>query len=102
MVTAYLPLYLVYSLQIVFVQLGLLDGFYTGATAALRLVGGHLADRWQWPKAVATAGYALSAVTRLGLLGVGASGFGIGAMLATDRAGKGLRTAPRDAMIAAA
>ena len=102
MVTAYLPLYLVYTLQVSYVQLGLLDGFYTGATAVLRLVGGHLADRWGRPKSVATVGYGLSAVSRLGMLGVGASGLGIGAMLASDRAGKGLRTAPRDAMIAAA
>lgn len=102
MVTAYLPLYLVYTLQVSYVQLGLLDGFYTGATAVLRLVGGHLADRWGRPKAVATVGYGLSAVSRLGMLGVGASGLGIGAMLASDRAGKGLRTAPRDAMIAMA
>ena len=50
MVTAYLPLYLVYTLQVSYVQLGLLDGFYTGATAVLRLVGGHLADRWGRPK----------------------------------------------------
>src|SRR5690349_13629791 len=102
MVTAYLPLYLVYTLQVSYVQLGLLDGFYTGATAILRLVGGHLSDRWGRPKSVATLGYGLSAVTRLGMLGVGASGLGIGAMLASDRAGKGLRTAPRDAMIAMA
>ncbi len=58
-------------------QLGLLDGFYTGATAVLRLVGGHLADRWGRPKSVATLGYGLSAATRIGMLGVGASGLGM-------------------------
>lgn len=99
MVTAFLPLYLVYTLQISYVQFGLLDGLYTGATAVLRLVGGHVADRFRRPRAVAAAGYGLSAVTRLGLMGVGASGVGIGAMVALDRAGKGLRTAPRDALI---
>lgn len=102
MVTAFLPLYLVYTLQVSYVQFGLLDGLYTGATAVLRLVGGHVADRWRRPKAVAVAGYLLSALTRVGLLGIGGSGFGIGAMVAIDRAGKGLRTSPRDAMIALA
>ena len=99
MVTSFLPLYLVYTLQISYMQFGFLDGLYTGATAVLRLVGGHLSDRLRWPKAVAGAGYALSAVTRIGMLGVGASGLGIGLMVAIDRAGKGLRTAPRDALI---
>lgn len=102
MVTAFLPLYLVYTLQIGYLQFGLLDGLYTGATAVLRLVGGHVADRFRRPRAVAAAGYGISALTRLGLLAVGASGPGIGAMVALDRAGKGLRTAPRDALIALA
>lgn len=99
MVTAFLPLYLVYTLQVGYLQFGLLDGLYTGATAVLRLVGGHVADRFRRPKAVAAAGYALSALTRVGYLAVGASALGIGAMTAVDRAGKGLRTAPRDALI---
>lgn len=102
MVTAFLPLYLVYTLQIGYLQFGFLDGLYTGATAVLRLVGGHVADRFRRPRTVAGVGYGLSALTRLGLLGVGASGAGIGTMVALDRAGKGLRTAPRDALIAAA
>jgi MFS family permease len=102
MVAAFLPLYLVYTLQVSYVQFGLLDGLYTGATAVLRLAGGLLSDRWRRPKAVAGAGYAMSAVTRAGMLAVGASGFGIGLMIAIDRAGKGLRTAPRDALITAA
>lgn len=99
MVTAFLPLYLLYTLQFGFVQFGLLDGLYTAATALLRLAGGHLADRWRRPKLVALAGYGLSAVTKLVFPAVGASMTGVGAVLAVDRAGKGLRTAPRDALI---
>ncbi|MGW1339635.1 MFS transporter [Kribbella sp. NPDC002412] len=99
MVTAVLPLYLVFGLGLNPLQFGLLDGLYAGATAVLRLVGGHLADRWRRLKAVAGIGYALSAVSKLGLLMAGSSVPAIGAVLAVDRAGKGIRTAPRDALI---
>nr|WP_229786636.1 MULTISPECIES: MFS transporter [Actinokineospora] len=99
MVTAFLPVYVIFNLQMSYLQLGLLDGIYTGATAVLRLVGGHVSDRIRRPKAVAVAGYGLSAATRLGFPLVGASAGGLGGVLALDRAGKGLRTAPRDALI---
>ncbi|ONI73155.1 MFS transporter [Actinosynnema sp. ALI-1.44] len=102
MVTAFLPVYLIYTLQMSYVQFGLLDGLYTGATAVLRLVGGFVSDRTSRPKLVALFGYGLSAVTKLVFPVVGASAFGIGGVLATDRAGKGIRTAPRDALISLA
>jgi MFS family permease len=99
MITAFLPMYLLYTLQLGYVQFGLLDGLYNGATALLRLAGGYLADRLRRPKLVALAGYATSALTKLAFPLAGASGLGIGGMLAVDRAGKGLRTAPRDALM---
>ncbi|MFS8104954.1 MFS transporter [Lentzea alba] len=99
MVTAVLPLYLVYGLGVGYLQLGAIDGLYTGATALLRLAGGHLADRWQRPKAVALFGYGLSALTKLGFPLVGSSVAGMGLVIGVDRAGKGIRTGPRDAMI---
>lgn len=101
MVTAVLPMYLVYGLGIGFLKLGALDGLYTGATALFRLGGGYAADRLRRPKAVATAGYALSALTRLALPAVGTSVAGLSTVVAADRVGKGIRTAPRDAMITA-
>lgn len=102
MVTAFLPVYLLFTLQLTYTQFGLLDGLYTGATAILRLVGGHAADRFRRPKAVALAGYGLSAATKLAFPLAGSSALGIGAVLSVDRAGKGLRTAPRDALISLA
>ncbi|MCS7481284.1 MFS transporter [Umezawaea endophytica] len=102
MITAFMPVYLLFSLQMSYLQFGLLDGIYTGATAVLRLAGGYVADRMRRHKAVAVAGYGLSAVTKLAFPVVGASAFGIGGVLALDRAGKGLRTSPRDAMISLA
>ncbi|MEV7616530.1 MFS transporter [Streptomyces sp. NPDC089799] len=99
MVTAVLPLYLVLGLQLSPAAYGVLDGLNTGATALLRLVGGYVADRVSRRKAVAGAGYGLSALAKLGLVAVGGSASSIGLVLAADRAGKGLRTAPRDALI---
>ncbi|MFD6024862.1 MFS transporter [Streptomyces griseoluteus] len=99
MVTAVLPLYLVAGLGLSPLGFGLLDGVYNGVSALVRLAGGHLADRGggrhKW---VAGAGYALSAACKPLLL-VAQTLTPIGLVLAVDRAGKGLRTAPRDALI---
>ncbi|SNR83778.1 MFS transporter [Actinacidiphila glaucinigra] len=99
MVTAVLPLYLVAGLGLSPLGFGLLDGVYNGFSALVRLVGGHLADRGGGRhKAVAAVGYGLSAVCKPALLLVHSLPL-IGAVLAVDRTGKGLRTAPRDALI---
>ncbi|WP_411141837.1 MFS transporter [Streptomyces sp. x-80] len=99
MVTAVLPLYFVLQLGLSPLQFGFLDGLYNGVTALVRLLGGHAADRGGRHKLVAGAGYALSALSRLGLLLAGGGTVGIGASIAADRLGKGVRTAPRDALI---
>ncbi|WP_410790060.1 MFS transporter [Kribbella sp. C-35] len=99
MVTAVLPVYLMIGLHLSPTVYGVVDGTYTGATALLRLVGGYVADRARRRKFVAGLGYGLSALAKLGLLAVGNSVGAIGAVIAIDRTGKGLRTAPRDALI---
>ncbi|MFC9391692.1 MFS transporter [Streptomyces sp. NPDC057027] len=99
MVTAVLPLYLVLGLGLSPLQFGLLDGLTTGATALVRLLGGAGADRGGRHKQVAGLGYALSACSRLGLLLAGGAPGWIAGALAADRLGKGVRTAPRDALI---
>ncbi|MFF0268280.1 MFS transporter [Kribbella sp. NPDC004536] len=99
MVTAVLPVYLMIGLHLSPAAYGVVDGTYTGATAVLRLVGGYVADRARRRKVVAGLGYGLSAVAKLGLLAAGNAVGAIGAVIAIDRTGKGLRTAPRDALI---
>ncbi|GHF29714.1 MFS transporter [Streptomyces mashuensis] len=102
MVTAVLPLYLVTQLGLSPLGFGLLDGIQNGVAALVRLLGGRLADRPSGGhKAVAAAGYALSALCKPLLLVVHGLPLS-GAVLAADRTGKGLRTAPRDAMISLA
>lgn len=99
MVTAVLPLYLVIGLGLSPLQFGLIDGLYHGITAVIRLAAGHASDRWQRRKLVAGTGYGLSALAKLGFLAAGASVPALTSVIAADRLGKGIRTAPRDALI---
>ncbi|MFF3286921.1 MFS transporter [Streptomyces sp. NPDC003023] len=99
MVTAVMPAYLLYGLGVGLLQLGVLDGVYTGATAMLRLIGGYAGDRTTRHKHVAALGYGLSALAKLGFPLAGASVPALCTTIAVDRAGKGIRTAPRDALI---
>ncbi|MCC3772944.1 MFS transporter, partial [Streptomyces sp. UNOC14_S4] len=102
MVTAVLPLYLVTGLGLSPLGFGLLDGVHNGVSALVRLVGGRLSDHGGGShKRVAAVGYGLSALCKPLLL-LAHSVPWIGAVLAADRTGKGLRTAPRDAMISLA
>ncbi len=100
-VAAILPLYITVVVGLGPLAFGFIDGIYQGISAFVRIAGGWWADRSDRPKWVAFAGYGLSAVSRFGLLVV--SGFwAITSVVAVDRLGKGLRTGPRDALIATA
>ena len=101
MVTATLPLYLLLTLRLAPLQFGLIDGLNQGASVLVRIASGLIADRWQRAKEVAAGGYGFSALCRIGLLLVGRSWLGISGVVLLDRIGKGIRTSPRDAMIAA-
>lgn len=98
MVSAILPLYTVHVLGLNPFQYGVLNGIYQGGSAFARLIFGFVADRMARYREVAGVGYGLSCVCKLGLLATTAFG-GIAAVLLLDRIGKGIRTAPRDAMI---
>lgn len=100
--TAVLPLWLTLELRMTPLQFGLLDGLYQGASALVRVLAGLVADAARRYKAVAFAGYALSAACKPALLVVGAAWAPIAGLLLLDRVGKGIRTAPRDALIALA
>jgi MFS family permease len=102
MISSMLPVYLFVHLQLSPMQFGVIDGLYQGATALARLASGIVADRWRRYKLVATLGYALSAICKLGLLASGSAWSGFAAVLSADRVGKGIRTAPRDALISLA
>jgi MFS family permease len=99
MVSAVLPLYLVYVGGFTPLAYGVIDGVYQGATAFVGLASGFIGDRFRRHKDVAASGYGLSAVSKLLLATVGTAVSSIGAVVLMDRIGKGIRTAPRDTMI---
>jgi MFS family permease len=98
MVSAILPLYTVQVLGLNPLGYGVLNGIYQGGSAFARLIFGFVADRMSRYREIAGVGYGLSAICKLGLLATTAFG-GLAAVLLIDRIGKGIRTAPRDAMI---
>lgn len=99
-VTSVLPIYLFNYLRMSPVQFGAVDGIYNGLSVALiAIVFGIVADRSGRHKEAAAAGYGLSAVCKLLLVAAGSSWAGIMTVVGLDRLGKGIRTAPRDAMI---
>jgi MFS family permease len=99
MVATVLPIYLVLELGASPLQYGLVDGLYQGASALVRLASGVVADRWRRYKEVAALGYGISMACKAALLGVGGTVAGVSAVVLADRLGKGIRTAPRDALI---
>ncbi|WP_127481221.1 MFS transporter [Nocardioides pantholopis] len=97
---AILPLYLTAVVGLSPAAYGVVDGLYQGVSALVRILAGWASDRTQRPKEVALLGYAGSAAARAFLpfaTGLAA----VSAVVTADRIGKGVRTAPRDAMIAA-
>jgi MFS family permease len=99
-VSAILPLYLTAVVGLSPVAYGFVDGLYQGVSSLVRVAAGWGADRTNQPKWVAFVGYALSMVARFFLLF--ATGLtAIAGVISADRIGKGIRTAPRDAMISA-
>jgi MFS family permease len=80
--------------------LGLLDGAADLTSAVLKLVSGRLADRPGWRKPLILLGYATAVLVRP-LIAVANAAWQVVGFRVVDRVGKGIRTPPRDALIAA-
>jgi MFS family permease len=99
MITPLLPLFLVAKLGAGPAIVGLVEGVAEATASILKLVSGWLADRGWNRKRLVVGGYTVSNTARP-LIGF-ALGWGWVLVLRfLDRVGKGLRTAPRDALIA--
>jgi len=99
MVVAVLPLYALYFLHLSPVAFGVVDGLQQGGASIVKLAAGWFTDRTRRYKTVAATGYIASALSRLGLVAAGSSPLLLTPLVALDRIGKGIRTAPRDAII---
>ena len=94
-----LPIYLVGTLGVSVAVVGVIEGIAESAAAFSRLAGGAVSDRVGRRKPFVLAGYGLSAFTKPMFALVTSAG-SAGALRFGDRFGKGIRTAPRDALIA--
>ena len=100
MITPLLPIFLTATLGAGPVVVGLVEGVAEATASLLKFASGHLADRGWNPKGLVVGGYSLSNSARP-LIGLAFGWTWVLVMRFLDRAGKGLRTAPRDALIAA-
>lgn len=99
MVYPLLPLFLTRVLGASAMSLGVIEGVAEGANSILKIVSGRIADRTGQPKKLVVAGYGLSSLVRP-LMGVVTAWPHVLALRFTDRLGKGVRTSPRDALLA--
>jgi MFS family permease len=99
MIYPLLPVYLSRVLGAGAVSLGVIEGVAEGVNSLLKIVSGRLSDRWSRRKPIVIAGYFLSSVARP-FIGVATTWTQVLAIRAVDRTGKGIRGAPRDAMLA--
>jgi MFS family permease len=98
-VHALLPLFMTVQLGLSVAMLGLIDGVAEATASITKLFSGYVSDRVGRRKPLILIGYGLAAVTKPFFAIAGSAGLVFGARFA-DRIGKGLRGAPRDALIA--
>ena len=99
MIINLLPLYLANVLGVKTSVIGLIEGIAESTASLLKVFSGWLSDRLSQRKWLTVAGYSLSTVAKPFLYFAGTWGVVLGVRFA-DRVGKGIRTAPRDALIA--
>ncbi|MBU3927070.1 MAG: MFS transporter [Bacteroidetes bacterium] len=79
--------------------IGLIEGALTTVASLMKIGAGYLSDKLGVRKALVFIGYAFSAVARF-CMGFAASGAAVFGLRVTDGIGKGLKDAPRDALVA--
>src|SRR4051795_7696529 len=94
-----LPAFLALTLGASPFAIGLIEGFAESVASLLKLASGYLSDRFGTRKLPVFLGYSLAAITRPFLAFVN-SWPQVLVVRMTDRIGKGIRGAPRDALIA--
>jgi MFS family permease len=99
MIYPLLPLFLTRVLGASAMSLGIIEGVAEAANSVLKVVAGRLSDRWNRRKPLVVFGYTLSSSVRPLMAAAGAWVQVLGLRF-VDRLGKGIRGAPRDAMLA--
>jgi MFS family permease len=99
MIHGLLPIFLVTTLGASAFVLGVIEGVAEGGASLLKLVSGTWSDRLGKRKPLAVAGYGLAALSKP-LFPLADSAMTVFAARMLDRVGKGIRGAPRDALLA--
>ena len=99
MVHSLLPMFLVGTLGASALVLGLIEGLAESTALVVKVFSGALSDYWGQRKRLAVAGYFLSALTKP-VFPLASSIAMVLAARFVDRVGKGVRDAPRDALVA--
>ena len=100
MIVYLIPLFLSNVLGVRMAFIGLIDGVAETTASLVKIYSGALSDKIGKRKWLAVLGYAISTVAKPFLYFANAWGWVLGIRFA-DRVGKGIRTAPRDALVAA-
>ena len=99
MIHSLLPVFLVGSLGASATMVGVIEGFAEATALVVKVVSGALSDLLRRRKALAVVGYALGAATKP-LFAIAQTAGVVFAARLLDRVGKGVRGAPRDALVA--
>ena len=99
MIHALLPVFLVGSLGVSAMLLGLIEGMAEATAQIMKVFSGLLSDRFGNRKILALAGYGLAALVKP-LFPLADAALTVFIARIADRIGKGIRGAPRDAMVA--
>ncbi|MSP53988.1 MAG: MFS transporter [Myxococcales bacterium] len=99
MIFPLLPLFLIGTVGVTPVFLGVVEGAADVVSSALKLIAGRLSDRVGARKPLIMVGYGLAGAVRP-LMAFAAAPWHVLLIRLTDRVGKGVRGAPRDALIA--
>ena len=99
MIYPLLPVYLSRVLGASATSLGIIEGVAEGINSVLKIASGWVSDRRRERRPIVILGYALSSLSRP-LIALTSSWPQVLAIRALDRTGKGIRGAPRDAMLA--
>jgi len=99
MIYPLLPIFLKETLHATPAFIGVIEGLAETTASVLKLFSGWLSDRLRQRKRLAFLGYALASFTRP-LIALATAAWHILILRFVDRTGKGLRTSPRDALIA--
>lgn len=99
MIFTLLPLFLLNVVKVGMPIIGLVEGISEGLASLLKVVSGWLSDRLGSRKGLAVFGYGLSTLAKP-FLYLATTWGAAGGVRFADRVGKGIRTSPRDALVA--